>query len=55
MAARALQFIDVIGLDGERRSGLVPIDGADISYLSIDEQVAIFDAKMLGSINFIFF
>jgi hypothetical protein len=55
MTVSALQFIDVIGLDGERRSGLVPIDGADISYLSIDEQVAIFDAKMLGSINFIFF
>ncbi len=55
MITDPLQFADFIEADGTRASGLIPIRGADIPELSIDEQAAVFDAGTLKKIDFIFF
>jgi hypothetical protein len=55
MAPSSLQSVDLIKPDGTLASGLVPAGAADIQDLSIDEQVAVFGARSIEGIDFVFF
>ena len=56
MADNSLQLVDFINPDGIYIQGLIPIgSAADTIGLSIDEQVAVFDAESFKHINFVFF
>ena len=56
MATNSLQLIDFINPDGIYITGLIPVgSAADTIGLSIDEQVAVFDAESFKHINFVFF
>jgi len=56
MANNSLQLVDFINTDGIYIPGLIPIGStADTIGLSIDEQVAVFDAESFKHINFVFF
>jgi hypothetical protein len=56
MATNSLQLVDFINPDGIYITGLIPIgSAADTIGLSIDEQVAVFDAESFKHINFVFF
>jgi hypothetical protein len=56
MADNSLQLLDFINPDGIYIQGLIPIGSvADTIGLSIDEQVAVFDAESFKHINFVFF
>jgi len=56
MATNSLQLVDFINPDGIYIPGLRPIGStADTIGLSIDEQVAVFDAESFKHINFLFF
>jgi hypothetical protein len=56
MATNSLQLVDFINPDGIYIPGLISIGSAtDTIGLSIDEQVAVFDAESFKHINFVFF
>ncbi|MBW2644690.1 MAG: N-6 DNA methylase [Deltaproteobacteria bacterium] len=56
MADNSLQLVDFINPDGSYIPGLIPTgSAAETTGLSIDEQVAIFDAESFKHINFVFF
>ncbi len=56
MADNSLQLVDFINPDGIYIPGLIPIGSAtDTIGLSIDEQVAVFDAESFKHIKFVFF
>ena len=55
MAGSTLQCVDFVRPDGTPTQGLVSVGKSDISGLSIDEQAAVSDARLLQHVDFIFF
>jgi hypothetical protein len=55
MFKTTLQCVDFLGADGKPIPGLVSVRNTDTTTLRIDEQAAIFDAKLFENIDFVFF
>lgn len=55
MANSSLQSIDLINSEGKFVPGLVPLSQYEPSTLSIDEQIAVFEAESFKDLNFVFF
>ncbi|MBW2567089.1 MAG: N-6 DNA methylase, partial [Deltaproteobacteria bacterium] len=55
MAGSSLQSVDFVRSDDTPTQGLISVGEPDISGLHIDEQAAVFDARLLRHIDFIFF
>lgn len=51
----SLQVIDAISPEGRYTPGLVPVNQEDLSRLSIDEQVALNEARQFKNVDFVFF
>ena len=55
MAVSSLQSVDFVRSDDTPTQGLISVGEPDISGLHIDEQAAVFGARLLRHIDFIFF
>jgi hypothetical protein len=54
MVLHPFQLVDLFGEDGGLASGLVPVND-DVPELSIDERMAVLDARLLEGIDFVYF
>lgn len=55
MDTSTLQFVDLVGSDGEPAPGLIPVSNPDMASLSIDERASVSYAESFEEIDFVFF